>query len=289
MSTDGDNIEQSIADAASADNATGSRARVEHESRWSEDELAVLAMLTTGGSFPTVDPALISALPAEAGDATIAAVIRSLHARGLLRAPEQEVVPVGIAAEIVSVALHPSSVVTAELTGGGEYRAAWFGLDQSRMCRIDVEPGGVRVVKLGTAEDLVDEICAMAGLTAPDRPAADRCSGPAGADNPPTEPSRLMLGQVLHESSPVRLVQAQSTWMGDGVQLGAVAAFLVLDGHGRVAEENPPELPEVPAGLAGDLGLEGPIPSGARSWTLGESGTAAVRSSLRALLSDSRL
>ncbi|MGB3410742.1 MAG: hypothetical protein WBA45_06050 [Microthrixaceae bacterium] len=274
--TDGDNTD------------IGNTAVIEGGSRWSEDELAVLAMLTTGGPFPTVDPALITALPVEAGDATIAAVIRSLHARSLLTASDQGVEPAGIAAEIVSAALHPTSVVTVEMAGGGEYSAAWFGLDQDRMCRIDVEPGGVRLVRLGTSDELVDEICAIARLTAPDR--SGPASGPdhSGGADLASEPSRVTLEQVLQESSPVRLVQAQSIWVGDGVQLGAVTAFLVLNGHARLAEETPPELPEVPASLTGDLGLNGPAPSGARSWTLHESGTAAVRSSLRALLPDSK-
>lgn len=241
---------------------------------WGEEELAVLAMLVTGGAFPTVDPTLITALEPEVGDAVIAAAIRSLADRSLLETSDGVLRLTGLAAELTEVALAPEVIVTAEWLGGGNYDAAWFGINGTTMCRIDAEPNGGRRIQLASSDALIDSICDFAGLTAP-----------AGANSASaTATAQVDLEAIVDPSSPVRLVQAQSAWIDGGERQGAVASFLVLDGHGRIARENPPEQPEVPANPSGDMGLSGPDAATPRSWTLHESGTGAVRDELGILV-----
>lgn len=245
-------------------------------SMWSEDELAVIAMLTNGGSFPTVNPQLITGMATETGDAVIGTVIRSLHARSLLTMTDEGVRPTGLAAEVATIALDPTTVVTIESAGGATYGSTWVGLRARQMCRIDIGTGGTRTIRIDDSDHLVDAICEFAGLS-------DTTTEPLTESH---EVAEISFEDLMVATSPVKLVQAQAVWITDGILHGAVTAFLVLDGHGRLAREVTRVTDGQPIDLAGDMGLSGPDPSPTRSWTLHESGLDAIRTSLADLLPD---
>lgn len=174
----------------------------EEAGRWSPDELAVLALVAGAPVFPTVGSELLAALPAAAQAATVAAVTRSLLARGVLAGADGAAVLDPALRDLVETAVRPELVASVDRAGTGAGRW-WLGVRGGHGVEVSVGHDGTRSCSTFDPAGLAVRLLELAGCA-------------EGA--PSAHGDRVVEAASL--SGLAALVTLRTVWREGGVQVG---------------------------------------------------------------------
>ena len=185
--------------------------------RWSPDELAVVATMLGAPRFPTVSDELLVALPEVGRQALVGAVAWSMLARGIVALEEGGAVLSEDVRMPFEVALMPDLVLEVERLTRDTRSTWWYGLRTDAAVRVSVVADGSREVSE------LDPGVAVADLVAN----ADLAGRDAHADS-----STIAAAELLGDGSGVAaVVRFRSMWRAGSTMVGGIVDLVEhLDG-----------------------------------------------------------